>query len=317
MDDDTSGQRTCYVCGVPLRRNNTSGLCPGKGKPACSRERARIKREGFSAPKNQAVVAAGDVNGHWTALETGTASNALIRCRCECGTERLVRCWSLITGKSRDCGCVWRTERVMRGGAPYIAAGSVFGRLTVLDTVPRCDDNARCRCECGSETEVGAVPLKHGHTRSCGCLLRERRSTLDGFSKHPLYATWNGIIDRCTQPDHPSYASYGGRGIGICERWLDPWVFAADIEREIGPRPGGVSEKGWALYSLDRIDNDRGYEPGNLRWADYKTQRENQRTIADLTRERDALAARLEAVERRLSGPRRRNVTPGAQEPLF
>lgn len=284
------------------------GVCSGKGKPECSRERGRRKREGFKAPEERIVVEAGKIYGHWMALETGRASNAHVPCRCECGTERRVRCWSLVSGKSQDCGCVWRSGRLMRQGAPYIAAGSVFGRLAVIEDVARCDQKARCRCECGTETEIGAVPLKHGHTLSCGCLLRERRSTLAGFSKHPLYATWNGILDRCTDPNHPSYDSYGGRGIGICEQWLNPWVFAAGIEREIGPRPAGVGAKGWSLYSLDRIDNDRGYEPGNLRWATMSEQVINQRKVRTLTSEcaaavaeRDALAARLEAAERRIA----------------
>lgn len=302
MDDGTSEQRTCEVCRVPLRRDNNLGICSGVGKPACRLERESRRRAGITGIQERVAVSAGQAFGRWTALEAGRTANTHVACRCECGTERRVRCWSLKSGKSRDCGCAWRSERVMRGGAPYIAAGTVFGRLAVLGDVPRSNCSAFCRCECGNEPEVNAVMLKHGKVRSCGCLRREAHSSLGGFSKHPLYPTWNGMIDRCTQPGHASYASYGGRGITVCERWLDPWMFAADIEREIGPRPTGISEKGWSFYSLDRIDNDRGYEPGNLRWADCKTQRENQRTVADLTRERDALAARLEALESRLLG---------------
>lgn len=120
-----------------------------------------------------------------------------------------------------------------------------------------------CICECGVEKEVNAQGLKNGSIRSCGCLARERRSKLGGFSKHPLYALWDGIIGRCTNPKDVSYYNYGGRGITVCERWLDPWAFAEDIERKIGPRPEGVSASGRALYSLDRIDNDGGYWCGH------------------------------------------------------
>lgn len=312
MDDATSPPRNCEVCGVPLRRSNITGICSNAGSKACAKERRRRKREGLAAPVRQFVVRAGDVYGHWTALKDGKTENSKVLCRCICGIERPVRCWNLKSGRSRDCGCTWRAERVMRGGKPYLAAGSVYGRLTVLADVGRCDQIARCRCECGTEKEIPAVMVRHAIARSCGCLQNERRSKLNGFSKHPLYPTWDGIIDRCTQPGHPSYHNYGGRGITVCERWLDPWVFAADIEREIGPRPDGKDKRGWALYSLDRIDNDRGYENGNVRWADRKTQRENQRTVADLTRERDDLALRLEAAERQLALFRSQGVTPAA-----
>ena len=136
---------------------------------------------------------------------------------------------------------------------PYIPADAVFGRLTVLEDVPRSNGRALCRCECGIEKDVNASGLKNGSIRSCRCFGQERRSKLNGFSKHLLYSTWNGIMDRCNDPNHPSYHNYGGRGITVCERWRDPWLFAEDIYREIGPRPEGKDKKGRVLYELNRI----------------------------------------------------------------
>lgn len=83
----------------------------------------------------------------------------------------------------------------------------------------------------------------------------------------PEYSIWSGMIQRCKNPDHVGYKNYGGRGIRVCDRWL--YSFESFIE-DVGERPGPE-------YSLDRIDNDGNYEPGNCRWADRKTQAANKR----------------------------------------
>jgi hypothetical protein len=186
-----------------------------------------------------------------------------------------------------SCGCAHGGGRRLNK-PPYLTTGQVFERLTVLEDVRTCNDNARCRCQCGTEVTVKASRVKLGGTKSCGCLKREQ-NTSHGFCGHPLYFLWNGIIDRCTDPKHSSWFNYGGRGITVCDRWLDPWAFAEDIQRDLGPKP-----KGW---SLDRIDNELGYFAGNVRWADRKTQKINQRTLRKLTRQRDALAARVAELE--------------------
>ena len=309
MSKATTERHRCEVCGDPIRIDNRYGICVNGSKPACMEARVRRMRQGITAAdlKNP-LFEAGAVFGRWTALEPCAAQKQFVLCRCGCerGTERRVKGEKLIRGLSRSCGCNAAAAMVRaRFSAPYIAAGSVFGRLAVLQDVPRSTDRALCCCECGTEKEVSATGLKNGSVRSCGCLGRERRSKLNGFSKHPLYQTWNGIIDRCTDPKHPSYSNYGGRGIKVCERWTDPWAFAEDIEREIGPRPEGVSESGRVLYSLDRYpDNDGNYEPGNVRWSTMSEQGLNQRKVARMTlelaavtRERDALAAELAALK--------------------
>lgn len=135
-------------------------------------------------------------------------------------------------------------------------------------------------------TTYQGKPCIHGHSglrwvcdRSCvECRQfkqQQRRKTdltykskeFHGLTKHPLYDVWTVIIQRCTNPKNPGYPNYGGRGITICIRWRNS--FSAFLE-DIGERP----EPG---YSLDRIDNDRGYEPGNTRWANRTTQARNSR----------------------------------------
>lgn len=149
--------------------------------------------------------------------------------------------------------------------------GRQFGRLTVL---ARGDDwtsptsTARqvrwiCRCTCGSEVLVLAASLRRG-TKSCGCLVRDLPTT-HGMYGTPTYLSWAAMIARCTRPRHKKWSHYGGRGITICDRWRDFPNFLADM----GERPAG--------HTLDRIDVDGNYEPGNCRWATPTQQRSNRR----------------------------------------
>jgi hypothetical protein len=88
---------------------------------------------------------------------------------------------------------------------------------------------------------------------------------------HPLYSTWAGMMTRCFNPNAvAAYRNYGARGITVCPAWRDFAVFAREIEAEIGPKPHPG-------LTLDRIDNDGNYEPGNVRWATRKEQQANKR----------------------------------------
>lgn len=96
---------------------------------------------------------------------------------------------------------------------------------------------------------------------------------VDGRSRHPSYERWYNMVQRCTNPEDASWNRYGARGIKVCNEWLDPLVFYHYLDTVLGPCP----EK----YSIDRIDNDGDYEPGNIRWATAREQvlnRRNSRT---------------------------------------
>lgn len=122
-----------------------------------------------------------------------------------------------------------------------------------------------------------------------------------GLSYTPEYRAWQQMRLRCTNPKHAAYAGYGGRGIGVCARWLDSVAaFVADM----GPKPS-------ARHELDRIDNDRGYEPGNCRWVLRKVNDRNRRSnrVLEFSGERRALAEWCEllglprsTVQKRLDG---------------
>ena len=86
-------------------------------------------------------------------------------------------------------------------------------------------------------------------------------------NQHPLYNVWKSMKSRCTNPNNPSWHRYGGRGITICERWSKHRVGFHNFVADMGPRPDG--------YSIDRVDNDKGYSPENCRWATRKQQQRN------------------------------------------
>lgn len=171
-----------------------------------------------------------------------------------------------------------------------VQPGQRFGLLTVVDAnarkitpgSPRGERAAACVCDCGNTVTVILHNLfkEHG-TSSCGCGNRERARLIarrtHRLTNHPLYGVHRDMMRRCYRPDRPEYPHYGGRGIRVCAPWHDVSVFIQDVEREIGPRPEGRGAGGRALYSLDRIDNDGNYEPGNVRWATAKEQVANRR----------------------------------------
>jgi hypothetical protein len=148
-----------------------------------------------------------------------------------------------------------------------------FGRLRVIRRKPLSSGHGVlwvCRCDCGRRVAVLSFDLRAGKTRSCGCLRREvarATFTTHGLSDTPEYRAWAGAVKRCENPASKDFALYGGRGITVAADWRHD--FAA-FYRDIGPRPGPG-------HSLDRIDVNGNYKPGNVRWATPHQQRVNQR----------------------------------------
>ena len=149
-----------------------------------------------------------------------------------------------------------------------------FGRLTAIVCVGQIKGQAqwKCRCKCGGEKIASAASLQAERTRSCGCLVREFASTVNkkhGLSSTPEWVAWSSMKGRCNNPRNYKYAIYGGRGIKVCERWMESFKnFYADM----GPRPSSA-------HSLDRINVDGDYRPENCRWATHTTQSRNRRCM--------------------------------------
>ena len=158
--------------------------------------------------------------------------------------------------------------------------GQKFGRLTVLSRVPKeqqCSSHVEWNvvCDCGNTKKAIGINLRRGKTTSCGCYSKQQLADsntthgMSGKSGNDHYGRWCGIKTRCHNPKFFAYPRYGGRGVTIHEPWISDFsAFKTWLDENLGPCPDG--------YSLDRIDNDGNYEPGNLRWADRTTQRANQ-----------------------------------------
>lgn len=124
---------------------------------------------------------------------------------------------------------------------------------------------------------VAVSYLISGRIQSCGCLRRSGAHAppppppvvVHGLWHHPLYMTHYGMMRRCYRETDPHWPGWGGRGIRVWEPWHDLATFIAEIESSIGPKPPGKT--------LDRIDNDGDYKPGNVQWADWAQQASHRR----------------------------------------
>ncbi len=161
--------------------------------------------------------------------------------------------------------------------------GKLFGNLTALNYLG--NRFWLCRCSCGKEVKVDGRDLNSGKTKSCGCVFKSlefkaksRKNMLELRMRDPLlttthglhdsseYTTWDMMKQRCTNPKNKMYEHYGARGISICKEWLNDF---GQFYKDMGPKPKG--------FTIDRIDNNQGYNADNCRWVSQQDNNRNKR----------------------------------------
>ena len=185
--------------------------------------------------------------------------------------------------------------------------GDTNNRLTIIDIdIPPVLSGTQLRrmirvmCECGSEFDMKLQEFKSGKVKSCGCLLKNshghtyysKDNTEEG---RKTYGSYSSMKSRCLNPNNDNYPNYGGRGIKICDRWLEEHNGYKNFLEDMGYRPKGMT--------LDRIEVDGNYEPGNCRWSDNKTQVINQRRFSHIKQYTDEewLDIQKDYIENKLS----------------
>jgi hypothetical protein len=162
-----------------------------------------------------------------------------------------------------------------------------YGKLQIVSAAP----SSRPRspkvivvCDCGNSKEVGLYDLHSGHTRSCGCLRKQVSKdyfTTHGKSKSKEYKTWARMVRRCHDENSSDYGLYGKRGIKVQASWRNSFV---EFYKHVGDAPS-------KSHTIDRINNDKGYEAGNVRWATVGEQNRNKRSNVMLTHQGITLCA--------------------------
>ena len=155
-------------------------------------------------------------------------------------------------------------------------AGMRFGKLIAIERSSNKGVKTRwlCKCDCGNTAIVPTNCLRRGKSKSCGCLISDvltERNVRHGMYGTRLYRVWNNMKNRCYGENNPSYERYGGRGIAVCDEWLD---FNNFYDWSI--KNGYKEESNYGECTLDRIDNNGDYCPENCRWVSLGDQQRNK-----------------------------------------
>lgn len=218
------------------------------------------------------AVSDGDIFGKWTVVRAEKPNCA---CVCACGIEKRVDYYSLKNGRSTSCRSCANSSRVGPRKKP-IKTGTRFGSWTVLQEAGTWNRATwfECVCDCGNEQTITGSGLRLGQSTKCESCARAARVVhghTTGGKVTPEYRAWLAMQYRCysDNPNVDYLKHYGGRGIEVSDEWRGDGGFERFLSH-IGPRPSDE-------HSVDRIDNNGNYEPGNVRWATKSQQVRNRR----------------------------------------
>lgn len=207
--------------------------------------------------------------------EEKTNRNGIVwGCICECGTLKEIPQQNLMNG-TKSCGCSQK-EHIKNLNYKNLT-GLKFNKLTVIKLKSKNKNGSyiwECKCDCGNTIYVTTSQLKSGQTKSCGCLRKEKHHKTHGLTKHKLYRIYWGMKGRCYDIKNHRYNLYGGRGIAICDEWLNNFLSFYNWSIQNGYKDG---------LTIDRIDGNNNYTPSNCRWINKKNQNRNLRTNNNIT----------------------------------
>ena len=222
---------------------------------------------------------------------SGGHYKATWNCLCDCGNRATVDGEKLRRGHTTSCGCL---KKENKGSRFDDLIGRKFGRLTVVRFVPQEERTVRtynwwCVCDCGNEIKANSNKLKNGLQQSCGCLKEEMKPLIGevnrkyAFSNNRLYAVYRSMLSRCYDKRQREYGNYGGRGITVCDEWIGEDGY--DVFAKYAIMSGYDENASFHECTLDRIDTNGNYEPGNIRWVTNIEQQNNRRDCVMMTHE--------------------------------